>query len=457
MEFDLLITNGNVVTEVDIEHLQIGVNGEKISALIKANGNLPYAKKTIDARGLFILPGAIEPHCHFWEPGEDYREGWLNGTQAAAAGGITTVIEMPLSIPPTVNREGFLIKKAIAEKKSSVDYAIWGGVIPDSETNLEDNLSDLEHLGAAGYKIFMCWAAQKYPPIEDGLLYKTMKALAKKDLLIGIHAENESLIRAAEMELKAAGRIDPTAFAESRPPEAEVEAITRALTLGKAAGVRLHIVHMGLADGADVIRQAKLNGQKVTVETAPQYLNLDINDLFRKGPYAKCAPPLRSRENVERLWEHVLAGTIDFIGADHAPFTKEEKEASSIFWDVPNGIPGMQESLVLMISEGYNKRGLPINRVAEMISTNVARTFRLYPQKGTIRIGSDADFAIVDLDEEWEINEEWLLYACKWSPYVGKRVKGKVIRTIVRGEEVYAEGEIRVNPGVGQFVKPIVK
>jgi allantoinase len=455
MKYDLLIVNGTVVLESGIQNLTVAINDGKFVSFIKAGEALPEAHETIDASGKVILPGGIEPHGHVWEPGEDFREGWETGTQAAAAGGITTIIEMPLSNPPPVTREAFLLKKDIATHKSSIDFALWGGVIPESAQNLEKNLADLKELGAVAYKIFMCWSAQKYPPIDDGLLLSAMKELARTNQFIGIHAENDAIIKENERRLQAGGHNSPQDFVDSRPPEAELEAINRALLLGKVTGCRIHIVHMSINEGGRLLKQAKLNGQKVTVETAPQYLALDRSELDRKGAFAKCAPPLRTRENVELLWDYVLDGTIDMIGSDHAPFTREEKESPKLFWDVPNGLSGMQESFSLLLSEGVNKRGLSLNRAAEMTSTNVAKTFGLYPQKGCIRVGSDADLVIVDMNEEWIVDNARVFYKVGWSPYAGRKMKGKILKTILRGNTIYQNGEMVTKPGTGEFVRPV--
>lgn len=452
--YDLAVINGSVVSEGSIANAHLGIRDGKIASILSASETAPNAERMIDARGKIVLPGAIEPHCHFWEPGEDFREGWETGTRSAAAGGMTTVIEMPLSTPPTVDEPSFELKLGIAQEKSAVDFALWGGVIPESAPELRQRIGELQRLGAVGCKVFMCWSAQKYPPIEDGLLLDAMKVIAEKGLRIGIHAENQSIIETSEARLKSSGRSDPMAFVESRPPEAELEAINRALFLGKMANVQMHIVHLSLAEGALMIRKAKLEGQSVSVETAPQYLTLTFEDVARKGPFAKCAPPLRSRENVERLWGYVLDGTIDFIGADHAPFTKEEKESPSIFWDVPNGLPGIQESFSVLLSEGVNRRGMNLGRLADLTSTNVARRFGLYPRKGTIRVGSDADLIIVDLDKEWTVRNENTFYRVKWTPYDGMKMKGKIEQTVLRGRIVFKDGEVTSEPGLGHFILP---
>lgn len=365
---------------------------------------------------------------------------------------MTTVIEMPLATPPTVDESSFSMKRDIAARKSLVDFALWGGVIPDSAADLEKRILGMRDLGAAAWKVFMCWSAQTYPPVDDGLLLETMRVLSRHGLMIGIHAENESIIRAQEARLKSAGRSDPMAFIESRPPEAELEAISRALTLGRLADVKMHIVHMSIAEGATLILKAKERGQNVSLETAPQYLALSPEDIVQKGPYAKCAPPLRSRENASRLWERLLDGTIDFIGSDHAPFTRDEKETPSSFWDVPNGLPGIQESFSTLFSEGVVRRGMKLERISALMSTNAARRFGLYPKKGVVQIGSDADLVIVDPSREWTVRNEESFYRAGWTPYAGMKMTGRIEQTVLRGRPAFRNGEVISRPGLGQFV-----
>ncbi|MEJ7749354.1 MAG: amidohydrolase family protein, partial [Candidatus Limnocylindrales bacterium] len=234
---------------------------------------------------------------------------------------------------------------------------------------------------------------------------------------------------------------------------AEAEAISRVISMARETGATIYIVHMSLAEGAALIKAAKQAGQTVFVETCPQYLALDDSALRDQGPWAKCAPPLRPAANTERLWEYVLDGTIDTIGSDHAPFTAAEKEAgSTVIWDAPNGLTGIQTMLPLLIDEGIGRRGLSWTRLAEITSSNAARIFRLAPRKGSIAIGADADLVLVDPDAEWTIRGQDMLHKNRWTPYEGRRVRGRVDLTVVRGSVVYEAGTVRSEPGFGRFV-----
>jgi allantoinase len=272
--------------------------------------------------------------------------------------------------------------------------------------------------------------------------------------VIGVHAENEYVTAMLGRQLREAGRTDRAAWHESRPPVTELEAINRAIYWAKAAQGNLHIVHVTLADGIRAAARAKQEGVHVTVETCPHYLFFDQEDFVRIGPAAKCAPPLRSRSEVERLWECVLDGLVDTIASDHSPCTWAEKEPGMTnIWKAWGGISGVQTMLPAILTEGVHKRGLPLSALVRMMATNPARIFGLYPQKGTILPGSDADLVVVDLDKEWSLTENDLFYKNKHSAFVGRSFKGAVERTIVRGVTVYQHGQITAPPGFGQLLR----
>lgn len=457
MEVDLAVVNGLVVGPTATTQRHIGIRDGIIRAIVDDPREL-QAQEQIDADGLVVLPGVIDPHCHFWDPGPTYRENWETATRSAAAGGVTTAIEMPLSIPPTIDAAAFELKQERADACSLIDYALWGGIIPDSVVGLAERLLAMRRLGAVAYKAFMCWSATEFPPIDDGILFRTMQELARHDLLLGLHCENDAIITQRESQLRAAGRNDPQAHVESRPEIAEYEAIQRAITLAEATGVRLYIVHMSLPEGAELIRQAKSRGVRVWAETAPRYLALDSTAMDRQGPFAKCSPPLRSPESQDGLWREVLNGTIDTLGSDHSTFTHEEKLAGKDdIWQAPNGLPDIQTALPIVLSEGVHRRGMSLMRLAALFSTNVARIFGLYPQKGVIAVGSDGDLTLVDLDAEWRIRHQDMFYKHAWTPHDGMQVHGKVARTLVRGRTVYGGPDAQGSPGYGRQVMPVTE
>jgi allantoinase len=456
MQVDRVVKNGLVVLESGTARVSIGITGGRIAALVDADEHLSARHEEIDARAMLVLPGVVEPHCHFWDPGPTDREDWFTGTCSAAAGGVTTCIEMPLSLPPTVDEDSFRLKQERASTQAVVDYALWGGIVPDSASDLEMRLEAMDGLGAVAYKVFMCWSAREFPPVDDGLLLASLRALSARGGLLGLHAENDAIIKHQEHVLRGMGRRDPQSHVESRPEIAEIEAVSRAICLAEATGARIYIVHTSTAEAVDLMAVARSRGVAVATETAPQYLVLDSEELDRRGPFAKCSPPLRSRANVNRLWDRVLAGKVDAIGSDHAPFTFAEKEAGAEdIWLAPNGLTGIQSMLPLIYSEGVHRRGLDLNHLARLLATNAAQIFGLYPTKGAIRVGSDADLVLLDPDRDWRWDDAALLSKNRWSPYHGLPLRGMVMRTLLRGETVFQDGTVTGAAGVGRQVVPL--
>jgi allantoinase len=370
---------------------------------------------------------------------------------AAAAGGVTSILEMPLnSTPPTTNRAMLEHKRQVVASQAVVDYGNWGGLV-------DNNLADLDAMnedGVIGYKAFASSSGVDFERLNDDLIYAGLNRMREMGNLIGLHAENEWVCAYLSQELKAAGRTDRAAWYESRPPFAELETVQRASYWAKVTGGNLHVVHVSIADGIRSIAKTRQEGVHVTAETCPHYLFFDHQDFERIGPAAKCAPPIRSRQDVEALWECVLGGLVDTIGSDHSPCTWDEKEKGlENIWKAWGGISGVQLTLPVLLSEGVNKRGLELPALARMLSYNPARLFGLYPHKGTIQVGADADLVVVDLNKQWTLSSEQLFYKNKFSAYVGSTFKGQVQRTLVRGKTVFQDGQIVAQPGYGKLLR----
>jgi allantoinase len=272
--------------------------------------------------------------------------------------------------------------------------------------------------------------------------------------LVLVHAESDSLLQAGIARMHVEGRRDPLAHHESRPPFVEEEAVHRALYLARHAGVRIQIVHVSSPVSAGLVRDEKRAGRPVTMEICPHHLLLDLDDLVRLGPYGVCAPALRARELVERLWDFVADGTADCLVSDHSAYTREEKDAGygDIFLS-PLGCQVMQETVPLVLDEAFHRRGLPLDAFVRFSSTNAARISGTYPRKGTLLPGADADLALYDLDTEWQVDAASQQFSKNpWSPFDGRRARARVMRTLVRGETVYADGEILAEPGSGRFL-----
>ncbi|MDP9374675.1 MAG: allantoinase AllB [Chloroflexota bacterium] len=448
-----IVRGGRVVTEYGTFRADLVVRDGRIAALTADAGDLTAgADEIIDATGLTILPGGIDPHTHMREPSRADREGFATGTAAAAAGGITTIVEMPQADPPAIDGASFALKRAGVEAHALIDVALYGGAVGQDRARLEE----LAAAGAVAFKSFMCDSSPAYPKVDDAQLYDTLLAVAELDSFLTVHAENDALLQAGLRRLKAAGRHDPLAHCESRPPLVEAEAVRRAIYLAGEANAHVHLAHVSAAQSILAIDEAKASGHWVTAETCPQYLLLTEEDVARLGPWARCAPAIRTRDHVDAMWRGLADGTLDFVCSDHAPYETAEKEAGCrSIWEAPLGLNIIQPMFPAVIDEAIRTWGFPLEGCAAITATNAARIFDLYPRKGTIQVGSDADLALYDLDREWTVRAEDLLTRHKWTPLDGRRVRGQVVRTMVRGRTVYADGRIVAEPGSGQFLSRI--
>jgi allantoinase len=450
MSADLFLRNARIVLEDREVEGGVVVSGGRITEIVPRGSNVS-ARETIDVKGRHLLPGVVDSHVHFNQPGRDHWEGFRTGTMAAAAGGVTTVLDMPLNCtPPTIDVEQLERKIESVRGDAYVDYGLWGGLVDDNVAAL----AGLHGRGVVAFKGFMSSSGVDYERLDDDLIYASLLESRRVGCVIGLHAENEHVTARLSRELQAAGRIDRAAWPESRPPACELEAIRRACFWAGVAGGNLHIVHVSTADGVRAITEAKRAGVNVTAETCPHYLFFDQVAYERIGPAAKCAPPLRSREIVEELWGLVLAGEVDTIGSDHSPCSWDEKAPGmDNIWLAWGGISGVQTTLPVLLTEGVHRRGLGLSNLMRMLAGRPARLYGLYPRKGAIRVGADADFAIVDLDRQWTLQADDLMYRNRHSPFVGSTFLGRVDQTIVRGQTVYRDGEVTGQPGYGQLIR----
>jgi allantoinase len=449
-DLDLIVRGGSVMRE-SLENLDIGVQDGKIVML--ESEILSSSAAEIDARGLHVLPGMIDVHVHFNEPGREDWEGIASGSRALAAGGGTLFFDMPLnSSPVTIDARSFNLKLEAMERSSLTDFALWGGLVPG---NLEE-LPELAACGVIGFKAFMSNSGlEEFGASDDLTLLEGMRVAASLGLPVAVHAESDAITGALSSRFRALDKTGIRDYLESRPVIAELEAISRAILFAEDSGCALHIVHVSSGHGVILASEARARGVNVSIETCPHYLAFTEEDLERLGAVAKCAPPLRSKLEQELLWQQVLQGNVDIVSSDHSPAPPSMK-TSPDFFAIWGGISGVQSSLNVLLTEGYEARGLSLNQISNLVSRKPAERFRL-PNKGKLELGFDADFVLLDLNASFVLSAEMLEYRHKQSPYLGHEFKGVVRRTVARGRSVYLHKDVGLRHASPQpqLVRPL--
>lgn len=396
----------------------------------------------INAEGMLILPGILDAHVHFNEPGREHWEGFSTGSAALAAGGGTAFIDMPLNAaPPTIDKESFERKVEAGESLSVLDFALWGGLIPG---NL-DKLEDLAACGVVGFKAFMIDSGMAdFPGIDPESLRKGMKIAAGLRLPVAVHAEDPGIVAVRTAAVQAEGRHDAQAWFDSRPVESELEAVRMALEIAGETGCSLHVVHVSAPEAIGMVAAAKAEGLDVTCEVCPHHVLLSERAMFEYGAFAKCAPPLLRSETLRaELFQMLLDGRVDLVGSDHSPAPTEMKTGDDVFrwW---GGIMGCQHGFLLLLDAVLAEAPEKLGAMWDTMSANPAERFGL--QKGRIEPGFDADLILVKTGEAREITAGELIYRHKTSPYVGASLRSRVVKSFVRGREV------GLQPGGGRFL-----
>ncbi|MEQ8172895.1 MAG: dihydropyrimidinase [Candidatus Eremiobacterota bacterium] len=451
---DLLIKNGTIVTACDIYRADIAIEGEKI---VLIGHNLPEDNvRIIDGEGKYIFPGAIDVHTHFQLPvaGTVSSDDFENGTKAAAAGGVTTVIDFANQEKGKHLIEGVEERRKEAEGRVAIDYSLHL-CITDWHKHILKEIKETVDYGIPSFKMFMCYKSRGLMS-DDEALFSALESTCLYGSLISVHAESpvvlEMLVDRYEKEKEKYGSY---AHVLSRPNFIEEEAIVRAIKWAEVTGGNLYIVHMSTGEGADAVKAARDRGVKVFAETCPQYLLLD-DEVFKRENghwYATC-PQVKKKKDRTRLWDGLVRKEIDVIGTDTCTFTTAQKNAwHGDFTKIPYGLPGVETMVPLIYSEGVAKGRISLNRFVSIVSTNPAKIFGLYPQKGTIVPGADADIIIFDPKKETIIHPELLQTNCDWSPYEGMTVTGQPYMTICRGKIVAEKGKFTGQTGYGRFLK----
>lgn len=441
-----VLRSSRVVTPAGETPADIRVSDGRIDEVAPL-GEAPEAH-LVDVGDLVVLPGIVDSHVHVNDPGTDW-EGFASATAAAAAGGITTIVDMPLnSLPVTCTVDAFEQKLEAASGSARVDYAFWGGVIPG-------NAAHLGPLAAAGVSGFKCFLVDSgladFPPVSEANLREAMEVIADIDSVLLVHAELPGPIDSAAGEVPVASAAHSDWLA-SRPVAAEVEAVGLVVEASHATGCRVHIVHVSAAETLPVLRAARADGVRITAETCPHYLAFASEDIPEAGTAYKCAPPIREIANRERLWEGLSAGDLDLIASDHSPCPTAMK-GSGYFFECWGGIASLQLSLSAVWTEA-SRRGHDVGELARWMSEGPARLAGLDRRKGRIAPGFDADLVLFDPDREFVVEGESLFHRHPTTPYEGRTLRGVVARTYLRGQLVFADGALVGSPAGVPLLKP---
>lgn len=452
---DTIVHGGTIVTATDAWDGAVAIKGEKIVALGPADV-LPPAARYIDATGKYVLPGAIDCHIHL---GPDYDD-WRGGPIAAAHAGLTTLLGFALSnsgetLPQAVKR-----LSEETERLSVLDFGFH--FILNNEPAILDGIPEAIEMGVTSFKMFMTYKKRGNRMCSDDFICRAMELIGAHGGLTQLHCENGDVIEYLENKAIAEGRVAPKYFPPTCPDWAEEEAINRAIKMGALTGSPVYVVHLSTQLGLERIKQAQAEGQRVWTETCPQYLLLTEDLMEPWGPLAKMGPPLRRADGPDRnaLWGGLAQGYISTVGSDHAPRSKQAKEPGwkNIFVDpqgksIPFGSPSVETLMPLVYSEGVAKRALPVSWMARVLSENPARIFGLYPRKGAIRVGADADLLIIDPEPEWTIAVADHHGMAGWTLYEGWRARGRPWMTLLRGRVLLNQGKLEQEPGYGQFLR----
>lgn len=444
MIVDLVLTNTKAYLNGAVVECSIAVEGKKIVKIGKET-NMPKTDVRTDLKGLLVLPGLVDAHVHLRDEGKAYKEDFYSGTAAAAAGGFATVLDMPNNNPVTMSPETLRNRMETAQGKILVNVGFFSAF-----PNEVQRIGGIVEAGAVAFKLFMAEQIGGLNIDDDAALLEAFQTVNKLGRLTAVHAEDRTVLRKSEDELKHLGRNDVDAFLKAHAESVETKAINRLLRIDREAVMHLHFCHVSTRSSLEAIVDAKKAGLPVTCEVTPHHLLLSTEDLRRVGTLAVTMPPVRSREHVEALWKGVRNGWVDIIASDHAPHTLEEKEAESV-WDVKVGIPGLETTLPLLLTEVKHGR-LSVGDVVRLVAERPSEIFGL-EGKGVLKSGCSADLTVVDLDKRHRVDVAGFRSKAKYSPFEGKMLTGKAVRTYVNGQLVMDDGQIVAKPGCGEIVR----
>ena len=443
MPVDAVLNDAKIFTRGSIVEAGIAIDKGKIVKIAK-DTNLPPASKKINLKGHILLPGLIDCHVHLRDQQLAYKEDFLTGTAAAAAGGVTLVVDMPNNKPVTMDSFSLKERMKLAEKQVLINVA-FNAAFPKRV----EEIAEVVKAGAVGFKVYLSNRIGGIDIDDDKLLIAAFREAAAKGVPVAVHAEDRKILEDRKREMEMAGLNDTQAYVKAHPPEAEAQSIQRIIQLVKKSGVQVHFCHISSALGLNAVLMAKKAGLPVTCEVTPHNLLLSSERYRRSGFFSLTDPPLRTREDVSALWSALKRGFIDVIASDHAPHAFEEKNVDSV-WEAKPGVPGLETTLSLLLTQ-FNEGRLSLAELVRLTAEEPAKIFRL-SERGFLEEGKWADLVVVDMKREYEIESSDFLSKARYSPFDGMHVKGKAVKTFVNGRLVMDEGEIIAEAGAGEVV-----
>jgi dihydroorotase (multifunctional complex type) len=441
---DFVLANAKAYFKQAIVDCSIALDDGKVFK-IGREANMPKADLRIDLKNQLVLPGLIDAHVHLRDEDKSYKEDFFSCTAAAAAGGVTTVLDMPNNEPVTMSAETLRNRMKIAETRILVDVG-FRSEFPRDIREIEGIVRE----GALGFKLFMADQVGGLDVDNDEDMLEAFKTANKSKVSIAVHAEDNQMLRRAEDELKRRKRNDVAAFLKAHSEDVELRAVTRVLNVARQDNIQVHFCHVSTREGLGAIAAGKKSEMLISCEATPHHLLLSANDLKRAGMLAMTMPPVRDKQHAEALWEGVRNGSVDIVASDHAPHAIEEKETENV-WDVKTGIPGLETILPLLLTE-VKRRRMSIGDVARLMSEKPAEIFSLR-SKGYLKEGNSADLTVVDLYKKFRIDASNFLSKAKYSPFDGREVEGKPTKTFVGGRLIMDEGEIVAKKGSGKVIR----
>ncbi|MFV2007421.1 MAG: allantoinase AllB [Longimicrobiales bacterium] len=399
--------------------------------------------QVVDLEGLLVLPGVIDGHVHFDDPGFTHREDFETGTRAAAAGGVTCVVDMPCtSLPPVTSRDNLLNKLEVIARKAHVDFMLWGGVSGNAmrEEGWRAHLEELADEGVASIKVYLLSGMDTFRDVTRAQMAEVLRETRRLGLPVGVHAEDRDMVHRLESDLRSRGGDAPRDYAASRPSEAEISAVETVRDLCRETGASAHIVHISSGGALDVVSEARKEGLRLTAETCPHFLAFTAEDLDEQGALLKTAPVVKSGQDRDRLWEGLRSMELDFVATDHAAGQWPQEKHTGSIWTDYGGVPGVEISLPYLFSEGVRAGRIDLERLTEVTASAPARFFGIGERKGRIAVGLDADLVALDESETWTVRAEELHNKNRYTPLEGHELTGRVRATYVRGERVYERG-----------------